>query len=155
MLCKVTHCAGHILANTRPHQLCWGNREMGTAISCTESSQVADLIQKVGRSSSKACIMIDTWIMSAPCHAFIVHVLCCACFIPCMYHVCMYHACFMPHMYHVCLYIEKHMCMYHVLCKLKYSRWIHFCEFHELVCNHKMKVRLLCMVVHGTDAALL
>ena len=25
MLCKVTHCAGCILANTRPHQLCWGD----------------------------------------------------------------------------------------------------------------------------------
>ena len=23
MLCKVTHCAGHILANTRPRQLHW------------------------------------------------------------------------------------------------------------------------------------
>ena len=34
MLCKVTHCAGHIFANTRPHQLRWGDREVGTAISC-------------------------------------------------------------------------------------------------------------------------
>ena len=41
MLCKVTHCAGRVLANTRPHQLRWGDREMGTAISCTECSQVA------------------------------------------------------------------------------------------------------------------
>ena len=24
MSCKVTHCAGHISANTRPHQLRWG-----------------------------------------------------------------------------------------------------------------------------------
>ena len=31
MLCKVTHCAGRVSANTRPHQLCWGDREMGTA----------------------------------------------------------------------------------------------------------------------------
>ena len=46
MLCKVTHCAGRISANTRPHQLRWGDREMGTAISCTECSQVAGLIQK-------------------------------------------------------------------------------------------------------------
>ena len=29
------------LANTSPHQLCWGDWEMGTAISCTKSSQVA------------------------------------------------------------------------------------------------------------------
>ena len=43
-----------------PGVINWGNREMGTAISCTESSQVAGLIQKVGKSSSKACIMIDT-----------------------------------------------------------------------------------------------
>ena len=24
MLCKVTHCAGRVSANTRPHQLRWG-----------------------------------------------------------------------------------------------------------------------------------
>jgi len=29
MLCKVTHCAGRVSANTRPHQLRWGDREMG------------------------------------------------------------------------------------------------------------------------------
>ena len=46
MLCKVTHCAGRVSANTRPHQLRWGDREVGTAISCTECSQVAGLIQK-------------------------------------------------------------------------------------------------------------
>ena len=51
MLCKVTHCAGHVSANTRPHQLRWGDWKMGTTISC---SQVAGLIQKVGRSSSEA-----------------------------------------------------------------------------------------------------
>ena len=30
--------------NTRPHQLCWGDWKMGTAISCTKCSQVAGLI---------------------------------------------------------------------------------------------------------------
>ena len=48
------HCAGRVSANTRPHQLRWGDREMGTAISCTECSQVAGLIHKIGRDSSKA-----------------------------------------------------------------------------------------------------
>ena len=47
MLRKVTHCAGPVSANTRPHQLRWGDREMGTAISCTKCSQVAGLIQKL------------------------------------------------------------------------------------------------------------
>ena len=42
MVYKVTHCTGHVFANTRPHQLCWGDQEMGTAISCTKYSQVAD-----------------------------------------------------------------------------------------------------------------
>ena len=48
MLCEVTHCAGRVSANTRPHQLRWGDREMGTAISYMyiECSQVAGLIQK-------------------------------------------------------------------------------------------------------------
>ena len=56
-LCKVTHCAGRVSANTRPHQLRWGDREMGTAIiSCVECSQVAGLIQKVGRDSSKSTV---------------------------------------------------------------------------------------------------
>ena len=57
MLCKVTRCAGRVSANTRPHQLRWGDREMGTAIiSCVECSQVAGLIQKVGRDSSKSTV---------------------------------------------------------------------------------------------------
>ena len=47
MLCKVTHYAGRVSANTRPHQLRWGDQEMGTAISCTKCSQVAGLIQKL------------------------------------------------------------------------------------------------------------
>ena len=47
MLRKVTHCAGRVSANTRPHQLRWGDREMGTAISCTKCSQVAGFIQKL------------------------------------------------------------------------------------------------------------
>ena len=34
MLCKVTHCAGYISANTRPHQLHWGDWE--TATSCAQ-----------------------------------------------------------------------------------------------------------------------
>ena len=54
MLCKVTHCAGRVSAITRPHQLLWSDREMGTAILCAKCSQVAGLIKKVGRSSSKA-----------------------------------------------------------------------------------------------------
>ena len=37
--------------NTKLHQLCWGDQEMETAISCTECSQVAGLIQMTGRSS--------------------------------------------------------------------------------------------------------
>ena len=47
MFRKVTHCAGRGSANTRPHQLRWGDQEMGTAISCTKCSQVAGLIQKL------------------------------------------------------------------------------------------------------------
>ena len=45
----VTHCPGHIsAANTNPHQLHWTDQEeMGTAISCTECSQVAGLIYMV------------------------------------------------------------------------------------------------------------
>ena len=59
----ITHCTGCILSNAWPHQLHWGERVMGTAISCTECSQVAGLIQKVSRSSSKA-----------PClHAAVLH----------------------------------------------------------------------------------
>ena len=43
------------MANAKPHQLCWGDREMGTAILCTKCSQMAaGLIQMFGRDSSKA-----------------------------------------------------------------------------------------------------
>ena len=53
-LSKVNNYTGCVSANTRPPQLCWGDQDMGTAISCTKCSQVAVLIQKIGRSSSKA-----------------------------------------------------------------------------------------------------
>ena len=33
----------YMLTNTSPHQLRWGDQEMGTAISCTECSQVTGL----------------------------------------------------------------------------------------------------------------
>ena len=46
MLYKVTQCTGRVSANTGPHQLRWSDWEMETAISCTECSQVAGLIQK-------------------------------------------------------------------------------------------------------------
>ena len=55
MLRKVTHCAGRVSANARPHQLCWGDWEMGTAISCTECSQVAGLIQNLVETPRSAC----------------------------------------------------------------------------------------------------
>ena len=37
MSCKVIHYTGCVLANTKFHQLCWGDWEMGTAISCSQS----------------------------------------------------------------------------------------------------------------------
>ena len=37
MLCKVTHCVGHVAANTRPHQQHWGNEEMEAVISCKKT----------------------------------------------------------------------------------------------------------------------
>ena len=69
MLCKVSHCAGRISANTRPHQLRWGDREMGTAIiSCVECSQVAGLIQKVGGSSLEASSLCAAVLRAAGMH---------------------------------------------------------------------------------------
>ena len=64
---EVTHCAGYVLANSKPHQLCWVDREMGTAVSCTECSQVASLIQMVGESSSKALSLCATVCMCMIC----------------------------------------------------------------------------------------
>ena len=46
MLCKVTHSTRCASTNTRPHQLCWGDRETKTAISCPKCSQVAGLIMQ-------------------------------------------------------------------------------------------------------------
>ena len=37
MLHKGTHCTGHVLADTRPYQLHWGDGEVETAISCRKS----------------------------------------------------------------------------------------------------------------------
>ena len=72
MLCKVTHCAGRVSANTRPHQLHWGDREMGTAISCTECSQVAGLIQKLAETPRKHRLFVQLFFMQLSCVAIVI-----------------------------------------------------------------------------------
>ena len=51
-----------LLSNTRPHQLCVGDWEMGTAISCKKGSQVAGLAHNIfwGSSISKANHQLTT-----------------------------------------------------------------------------------------------
>ena len=68
MLCKVTHCAGRVSDNIRPHQLRRGDREMGTAMSCIKCSQVAGLIQKVGGSSLEASSLCAAVLRAAGMH---------------------------------------------------------------------------------------
>ena len=58
MLCKVTHYAGLVSVNTRPHQLCWGDQEMGTAVSCIECSQLAGLISNSVETPQKHCLFM-------------------------------------------------------------------------------------------------
>ena len=76
MLYKVTHCTGLISASyTRLYQLHWGDREMGTAILCTECSQVAGLIQMVVyRDSTKAPSLRAAVLHAAVFRSKIVHV---------------------------------------------------------------------------------
>ena len=71
MLCKVTHRAGRVSTNARPHQQCYGDREIRTAMSCTKCSQVAGIIQRAGRgrrsseaSSLRAAVMDKAWYVS-------------------------------------------------------------------------------------------
>ena len=59
MLYKVTPWKGHVLAKTRPHQLRWGDSEMGTAISCIECSHMAGLILKVVENLQKHRIFVQ------------------------------------------------------------------------------------------------
>ena len=54
MLCKVTQCAGRVSANTRPHQLRWGDREMETAYIMHRMQSGGWPYSEVGRDSSKA-----------------------------------------------------------------------------------------------------
>ena len=63
MLCKVTHCTGCVSANTKPHQLRWGDWEMGTAISCIECSQVAGLIQKSAETPRKHRLFVQLFVV--------------------------------------------------------------------------------------------
>ena len=52
---KVTHCAGRILADTRPHHLHWGEQEMGTVISCTECSLIPRPYEQPEYEASTKC----------------------------------------------------------------------------------------------------
>ena len=50
---KIALYARHVLGNTRPHQLWWGEWEMGIAISFTKGSQAAGLILDVLKNFKK------------------------------------------------------------------------------------------------------
>ena len=69
MLCKVTHCAGRVLANTRPHQLRWDDREMGTAIYLMYKNAVRWLPLLV-ESPQKHRLFLQLFFMhdNCPCH---------------------------------------------------------------------------------------
>ena len=51
---NITHCAGHVSANTRLHQLPQGNKVMGTA---NQYTQVDGHIHMVGRSISNLAFL--------------------------------------------------------------------------------------------------
>ena len=63
MLYKVTHFAGRILANTRPHQLCCGDQEMRTAISCMQCTQMAGPIPKSVETPWKHCLFVQLFLV--------------------------------------------------------------------------------------------
>ena len=84
MLCKVTQCTGCVLVNTRPHQLRWGDREMGTAIPCIKCSQVAGFIQKIGRSASEALSLSTAVLRTAIFRSKIVAFVIVACLLMCV-----------------------------------------------------------------------
>ena len=76
--------AGRVLANTRPHQLCWGDRETGTAISCTECSQVAGLIQKLVETPRKRHLLVQLSFVQRSCVAIVAT--CYQCQYQCQYY---------------------------------------------------------------------
>ena len=82
MLYQITHCAGHVLAITRPHQLRWGDREMETGISCSQMTNLAlrasvfSFELKIVRSDCNRCIKVDLlrgwtiWLSNSCCCGF-------------------------------------------------------------------------------------
>ena len=54
-------------------QLRWGHQEMGTAISCTECSQMAGLIQKVVETPRKHLSLHVAVLCAAVFHSKIIH----------------------------------------------------------------------------------
>ena len=115
MLCKVTHGAVCVLA----HQLCWDNREMGTAISFTECSQMTGLIQKRAPQKHVSCMIHESWVLHAIHLSFMFH----AVYVS-------YHACIM---YVPCIkHVESHVL--HVLCTIEWEiftlKIIHVKNFH-------------------------
>ena len=48
MLCKVAPCTGHISTNTKPRLPCWGDLEVGAAISSTNAVSIMYLAAYIG-----------------------------------------------------------------------------------------------------------
>ena len=74
MLCKVTHWARCVSANTGPHQLCRSDWEMGTAISYKKSSLMPGLIHC--RSISKVTSLLAALCMLVLSYSFLTLVSC-------------------------------------------------------------------------------
>ena len=74
MLRKVTHCAGRVLANTRSHQLHWGDREMKLYIMHKMQSGGWPY-SKIGRDSSKAPSLRAAVLCAAVLRAAVFHLM--------------------------------------------------------------------------------
>ena len=59
MLCKVTHCAECVSANTKPHQLCWGDAQWGVNLKLYSMHNFMSSANSAARNLSHAWITKD------------------------------------------------------------------------------------------------
>ena len=80
MLCKVTHCAGRISANTRPHQLRWGDWEMGLLCHAQNAVRWLALFMWLVEVLRRHRLFVQLYFMQLPfirnrnCHMLLMHV---------------------------------------------------------------------------------
>ena len=124
MLYNITHCAGHISANTRPHQLRWGDMFL---------LAIQSFFCDVWRASTRQPIhFMQTFFVYAPTYSIIIAIIVCAELASVARHQVLFYSSIMTASYHSICYFT-HTVAITLLAHMPHSLSVQSCGSVQLV----------------------